>query len=49
LIRGSFTPDEARQVMDALDRRGLFLYVMVGSLDEVRALSPILGLPALDS
>ncbi|MHB0857258.1 MAG: uroporphyrinogen decarboxylase/cobalamine-independent methonine synthase family protein [Anaerolineae bacterium] len=44
LIRGSFTPEEARQLVDALDPRGLYLYIMVDSLNEVETLRPVLGM-----
>jgi hypothetical protein len=44
IIRGSFTPDEARQLMDALDPRGLYIYVMVADMAEVEQLRPIFGL-----
>jgi hypothetical protein len=44
LVRGSFTPDELRLLVDSLDPRGLYLYLMVGSLDEVETLRPVLGM-----
>jgi len=44
VLRGSFTVDEARLLMDQLDSRGLYVYVMVGMQQEVEALSPVLGL-----
>jgi len=44
LVRGSFTPDEARLMMDELDPRGLYIYVMATDAAEVDALRPILGL-----
>ena len=44
LVRGSFTPDEARLLVDSLDARGLYLYIMVGSLAEADALRPVLGM-----
>jgi len=44
LVRGSFTPDELRLLLDSLDPRGLYLYVMVGSLGEVERLRPVLGM-----
>jgi len=44
LIRGSFTPDEARLLMDALEPRGLYLYVMVASPAEIEALRPVFGM-----
>jgi hypothetical protein len=42
LVRGSFTPEELRQLVDALDPRGLYVYIMVGSLAEVETLRRIL-------
>jgi hypothetical protein len=44
LIRGSFTPDEMRLLMDTLDPRGLYLYVMVREPAEIDALRPIVGM-----
>jgi hypothetical protein len=44
LVRGSFTADELRHLVDALDPRGLYLYIMVGSLAEAEALRPLLGM-----
>jgi len=44
LIRGSFTPDEARQLVDSLDPVGLYLYIMVDSAAEADALRPALGM-----
>jgi hypothetical protein len=44
LIRGSFTPEEMRLLMDSLDPRGLFLNVMVQSMNQVEPLRPILKL-----
>ena len=44
VIRGSFTPDEARMMMDSLDPRGLYIYIMVENMQEVEMLRPILGL-----
>ena len=44
LIRGSFTPDEARLLMDALEPRGLYMYVMVDNMEEIEALRPVLGM-----
>lgn len=44
LIRGSFSPDEMRLVMDSLEPKGLFLYVMVNTMEEVEALRPLLGM-----
>lgn len=43
-VRGSFTPDEMRLLMDSLEPRGLFLNVMVNSLEEMEKLRPILGM-----
>jgi hypothetical protein len=44
LIRGSFTPDEARLLMDSLDPAGLYLYIMIEDIREVEPLRPIVGL-----
>jgi hypothetical protein len=44
LVRGSFTPDELRLLAGSLDPRGLYLYLMVGSLREAEALRPALGM-----
>ena len=44
LFRGTFTADELRLLADALDPRGLYLYVMVGSAEEAAALMPLLGM-----
>lgn len=44
LVRGSFTPDELRLVVDQLDPRGLYLYIMVASPTEAASLRPALGM-----
>ncbi|HZT31486.1 MAG TPA: hypothetical protein VFA33_16475 [Bryobacteraceae bacterium] len=44
LVRGSFTPEEVRRLMDALEPRGLFLNIMVNRMDEVDALRPLVGM-----
>jgi hypothetical protein len=44
LIRGSFTPEEMRLLMDSLDPRGLFFNIMVSSMPEVETLRPLLGM-----
>jgi hypothetical protein len=44
VIRGSFSPGEMRLLMDTLDPRGLFLNVIVKSLEEVEALRPLVGM-----
>jgi hypothetical protein len=44
LVRGSFTADELRLLLDRLDPRGLYLYIMVGSLAEMGSLRPVLGM-----
>ena len=44
LIRGSFTPDEARELVDGLDPRGLYLYIMAEDMAEIEALRPLLGM-----
>lgn len=38
LMRGSFTPDELRILVDALDPCGLSLYLMVQNIRQVRTL-----------
>ncbi len=43
LVRGSFTPNELRLLVDSLDPRGLYLYIMVASLAEVERLREVLG------
>ena len=42
LIRGSFSPEEIRVLLDSLEPRGLYLLMMVKSMEEVEALRPIL-------
>jgi hypothetical protein len=44
LIRGAFTPDELRLIMDSLDPRGLFLNIMVNEPEEMERLRPIAGM-----
>jgi hypothetical protein len=44
LIRGSFTCDEMRLLMDSLTPRGLFLNIMAGGMQEVESLRPLAGL-----
>jgi hypothetical protein len=44
VIRGSFSAGEMRLLMDTLDPRGLFLNVIVKSLEEVEALRPLVGM-----
>ena len=44
LIRGSFTPAEMSLLMDHLEPRGLYLYIMVASMAEIETLMPLLGL-----
>lgn len=44
VIRGSFTPEEIRLLMDALDPRGLFLNIMVTRMEEIEALRPLVGM-----
>jgi hypothetical protein len=44
LVRGSFTPDDLRQLVDALDPAGLYLYIMVESLAEAETLKPVVGM-----
>lgn len=44
LVRGSFTPDELRLLMDSLEARGLFLNIMVRDLPEIETLRPLVGM-----
>jgi hypothetical protein len=44
VIRGGFTPDELRELVDGLDPRGLYLYLMVENMAEVETLRPIVGM-----
>ena len=44
LIRGSFTGDEMRLLLDALDMRGLYLYIMLNEQRELDELAPLLGM-----
>ena len=42
LIRGSFTPQEMQLLLDSLEPRGLFLYIMVNTMQEVEALRKVI-------
>ena len=42
VIRGSFTPDDIRLLMDSLDPRGLYLLILVKDQREVETLRPLL-------
>lgn len=42
LIRGSFSPEELRLLTDSLEPRGLYLLIMVKTMDEVETLRPLL-------
>jgi hypothetical protein len=44
LVRGSFTPEEMRLLMDTLEPRGLMFDILVKSLKETEALRPLLGM-----
>jgi hypothetical protein len=44
LIRGSFSADEIRLLMDSLEPRGLFVNVMVNTAEEAEPLRPLLGM-----
>jgi len=44
LVRGSFTPDEMRLLMDSLDPVGLYLYIMIKDMKEVESLRPLVGM-----
>jgi len=42
VIRGSFTPDDIRLLMDSLDPRGLYLLILVKDQREAETLRPLL-------
>jgi hypothetical protein len=44
LIRGSFNPEEMQLLMDSLELRGLFLNIMVNTMQEVESLRPLVGM-----
>jgi hypothetical protein len=44
LVRGSFKPQEIRLLLDSLEPRGLFLNIMVNTMEEVEALRPLVGI-----
>ncbi len=44
LVRGSFTPDELQRLVDSLDPRGLYIYIMVESVAEAETLKPVVGM-----
>ena len=44
IVRGSFTPEELRVLVDSLDPRGLYIYIMVEDMQEVERLRPIVGM-----
>jgi hypothetical protein len=44
LIRGSFTTEEMRLLMDSLEPRGLFFNIMVNSMGEMESLRPLVGM-----
>ena len=44
LIRGSFTEDELRLLLDSLEPNGLYLYIMVTEMKEVEVLRTVLGM-----
>ncbi len=44
LVRGSFTEEELRLLMDSLDARGLFMNIMVRDMPEIERLRPLLGM-----
>ena len=44
LVRGSFTPDELRVLVDSLDPRGLYVYIMVENMREVETLRSVVGM-----
>jgi hypothetical protein len=44
VIRGSYTPNEIDQILATLDSAGLYLIVMVETMEEVEAIRPHLGM-----
>jgi len=42
LIRGSFNPQEMQLLLDSLEPRGLFLYIMVNTMQQVEALRKVI-------
>jgi len=44
LIRGAFTQEEVRVLMDSLEPRGLFLNMMVNTMEEVESLRSLVGM-----
>jgi len=44
IVRGSFNPDEMRLLMDSLEPRGLYLFILVTDMEEVASLKPLLGM-----
>jgi len=43
LIRGSFSTEELRLLMEGLDAKGLYLYIMIESAEEIPPLRSVLG------
>jgi hypothetical protein len=44
LVKGSFTADEVKQIVDSLDSRGLFLNMMVERVEDAEALRSVVGM-----
>jgi len=44
IVRGSFTLEELRALVDGLDPRGLYLYIMVTDMQEAESLRPMVGM-----
>ncbi len=44
IIRGSFTEDELKLLMDNLDSKGLYIYIMVSDKEEIARLKPLVGM-----
>jgi hypothetical protein len=42
LIRGSFTIDDIKLLMKSLEPRGLFIYIIVKSIEDIYNLKPLL-------
>lgn len=44
IIRGAFTTEETRKLMDSLEPEGLYLHMMVDSVKDTEPLRPLLGM-----
>ena len=44
LIRGAFTPEDLKLLMDSLEPRGLFFNIMVNSMEQIERLRPLVNM-----